>query len=96
MSEDGHRAAVRVRGAGTATGSFDPPGFAPPGSRVSVEYGGFYEIAGERIKRARIILNMNEVGIQIGAAPAPGTVGEQLAVGMQRLNARRMRKRANA
>ena len=73
-----------------------PPGFGPTGTRVNVEYGGFYEIEGERIKRARIILNMNDVGIQIGAAPALGSLGAHLAVRMQRLNARRMRRRASA
>ena len=96
LSEDGRHAAVRVRASGTALGPFDPPGFAPTGTRISAEYGGFYELEGERVKRARIILNMNDVGIQIGAAPPPGSRGERLAVRMQHLNARRMRKRAKA
>ncbi|MDP8942505.1 MAG: nuclear transport factor 2 family protein [Actinomycetota bacterium] len=96
LSEDGRHAAVRVRAGGVATGRFDPPGFAPTGTRVTAEYAGFYELEGERLKRGRVILNMNDVGVQIGALPGPGTPGERLAVAMQRLNARRMRRRARA
>ena len=96
LSEDGRRAAARVRGSGTATGPFDPPGFAPTGTRVSTEFGGFYEFEGERVKYARIIVNMNDVGIQVGAAPPPGSWGERLAVRMQHLAARRMRRQAGA
>ena len=43
-------------------------------------------------KRGRVIVNMNDVGTQIGAAPAPGTHAERLVVAMQRLNARRVRR----
>ena len=95
-AEEGRRAAVRVRAGGTASGPFDPPGFAPTGGRLVTEYGGFYEFDGDRVRHARVIVNMNDVGIQIGAAPAPGSVGERLAVRMQRLTARRMRRRAGA
>jgi len=96
VSEDGRHLAARVHAGGTLTGRFDPPGFAPTGTGVSTEYGGFYEFEGDRVKRARIIVNMNEVGVQIGAAPAPGSLGERVAVGIQRLAARRMRKRSQA
>jgi predicted ester cyclase len=95
-SEDGRHAAARVRVGGTMSGPFDPPGFAPTGSRIATEFGGFYELEGDRIKRGRIIVNMNDVGIQMGAAPPPGSRGEKLAVAMQRLSARRMRRRAKA
>jgi steroid delta-isomerase-like uncharacterized protein len=93
LSEEG-RAAAHVRVTGTMTGSFDPPGFAPTGTRVSSEYGGFYEFDGDRIRRARIIVNMNDSASQLGAAPKPGSRGERLVVLMQRLQARRMRRRA--
>jgi hypothetical protein len=56
---------------------------------VTTEFGGFYEFEGERVKRGRVIVNMNDVGIQIGAAPASGSRAERLALAMQRLNARR-------
>jgi predicted ester cyclase len=96
LAADGHRAAARVRVAGTVTGPYDPPGFAPTHRRLTTEFGGFYEFEGERVRRARIIVNMNDVAIQIGAAPRPGTPAERLAVAMQRLNARRIARRSNA
>lgn len=94
LGEDPGHVAARVRAGGTVTGRFDPPGFAPTGTRVETEYGGFYEFDGERVRRARIIVNMNDVGVQVGAAPSPGTRAERLAVRMQRLTARRMRRRS--
>jgi len=93
LSEDARHASVRVRVDGTLTGSLDPPGFAPTGTRVTAEYGGFYEFEGNRVKRARIIVNMNDLGVQVGAAPAPGSLGERVAVRVQHLTARRMRRR---
>jgi steroid delta-isomerase-like uncharacterized protein len=96
LAEDGRNAAARVRAGGTMTGTFDPPGFAPTGTRMGTEFAGFYEFEGDRIRRARIIVNMNDVGIQMGAAPPPGSRGERVAVAMQRLNARRTRRRAKA
>jgi len=96
LAEDGRHAAARVRVSGTVTGRLDPPGFAPTGAPMTTEFGGFYEFEGERVKRGRIIVNMNDVGIQIGAAPAPGSRAERLAVRMQRLTARRLRRGAKA
>lgn len=96
LAEDGRHAAALVRISGTVTGRFDPPGFAPTGARVTTEFGGFYEFEGERLKHGRIIVNMNDVGIQIGAAPTPGSRAERLALRMQHLNARRLRRRAKA
>ena len=93
LTEDGSGASVRARTTGTMTGPFDPPGFAPTGTRMTTEYGGFYEFEGDRIRRARIVVNMNDSASQLGAAPKPGSRGERLVVMMQRLQARRMRKR---
>lgn len=86
--------AVHMQVTGTMKGPLDPPGFAPSGARVSLEYGGFYELEGDRISRARIIMNMNEAGTQIGALPPPGSVGEKAAVFLQRLGAPVQRRRA--
>lgn len=93
LGEDGGSAAARVRVSATMAGSLDPPGFAPTGKRLALEYGGFYEIDGDRIKRGRIIVNMNDAAVQLGALPPPGSRGERAAVMVQRLQARLMRRR---
>jgi steroid delta-isomerase-like uncharacterized protein len=96
LADDGRHVAVRVVASGTATGRYDPPGFDPTNGRLAAEYGGFFELAGGRIRRGRVILNMNDVALQVGAAPAAGSRGEWLLVRLQRLNARRMRRRPRA
>jgi predicted ester cyclase len=96
LDEEGRHAAARVRVEGTMTGSAEPPGFAPSGTRVTTEFAAFYELEGERIKRERVILNMNDVGVQMGAVPAPGSRGEKLVAAIQHLTARRMRRRVKA
>jgi len=52
VADDGHRAAARLRVAETATGPYEPPGFAPTYRRLTTEFGGFHEFEGERVKRA--------------------------------------------
>lgn len=94
VGEDGASAAAHVRVTGTMHGPLDPPGFAPTNRRMSTEYGGFYEIAGDRVKRARIIINMNDAATQIGALPPGGSRGERAAVMLQRLQAPLMRRRS--
>jgi steroid delta-isomerase-like uncharacterized protein len=96
LSEDGRGAAAHVQIGGTMTGPLDPPGLAPTGTRMKSDYGGFYEFDGDRIRRARIIINMNATGSQLGAVPAPGSRGERLGVMLQRLQARRMRGRGSS
>lgn len=96
VAEDGSSIAVRVQAGGTFSGPLDPPGYAPTGRPVTAEYGGFFELERGRIKRGRVILNVNDVGVQIGALPAPGSVADRLGVILQRLNARRLRARGTA
>lgn len=79
--------AVRGRLGGTMRGPLDPPGFGPTNRPVASEFGGFYEIRGERICRARIIIDTRELAVQLRALPAPGGAGEGLAAGFQRLRA---------
>ncbi len=86
-------AAAHVRVSGTMNGPLDPPGFAPTGRPLATEYGGFYEFDGERIKRGRIIVNMNDAATQLGALPPPGSRGERAAVMVQRVQAALMRRR---
>ena len=87
LAQDGGVAA-QLRMTGTMKGKLDPPGFLPTGAPVSIELGAFYEFEGERIRRARLILNMTDAGVQIGALPAPGSAGEKVAVFAQGLQAR--------
>lgn len=93
-SPDGRHAAARIKVSGTFTGSYDPPGLAPTNGVVSTEFGAFYEFEGGQIKRERVILNMYDMGVQHGALPERGTLGERLAVAFQHLNAWRIRRRA--
>ncbi len=93
VAQDGGTA-VHTRVTGTMEGKLDPPGFHPTGARLSIEYGGFYEFERDRIRRARIILNMNDAAVQLGALPAPGSPGEKVAVLAQGLQARFKRRRA--
>ncbi len=79
LAQDGGVAA-QVRMTGTMKGKLDPPGFLPTGAHLSTEYGGFYELEGDRIRRARIIINMSDAAVQLGALPAPGSKGEKVAV----------------
>jgi hypothetical protein len=99
LSEDGRRAAVRWRVVGTMTGPWNAPGspaLAPTGSPFAVEIGAFYELERDRIRHGRVIVNQLDMGIQFGAMPPPGSRGEWLGAAMQRLKARRMRRRAKA
>lgn len=91
LSDDGRRAAVRVQIAGTMTGPY-PPGYAPTRRRLSTEFAGFCELEGGRICRERVIANVNDVAVQIGALPPPGSKTEGLAVRLQHLAAWRMRR----
>ena len=87
LAQDGGVAA-HVRMTGTMKGKLDPPGFLPTGAPISLDLGAFYELEGDRIRRARIILNMTDAAIQIGALPAPGSAGEKVAVFAQGLQVR--------
>lgn len=93
LAEDGGVSA-QVRMTGTMNGPLNPPGFAPSGRKVSLELGGFYEFDGDRIRAARIIINMQDAAVQLGALPPPGSPGEKVAVAVQRLQARFQRRRA--
>ncbi|MFQ5923133.1 MAG: ester cyclase [Anaerolineales bacterium] len=92
-SLDGTWAADRVRWQGTMFGPLDPPGFAPTGTRVEAELAGFFQFRDGLISSFTAIYDMLHIGQQIGAAPGAGSLGERMGVLMQRLAARRMRRR---
>ena len=93
-SFDRRKAIVPWRLTGTMTGPLDPPGYAPTGTRIQIEGDDHREIRGDLVYRCRILYDANNVAIQLGAIPAPGSRGERLGVALQHLQARRMRRRA--
>jgi predicted ester cyclase len=89
---DGSGFALRGRIGGTMKGPLDPPGLAPTGTRLDVEFGGFYEHDGHRVRRGRVILDQNAVATQLGALPPRGSFAERAGLVVQRLQAIRMRR----
>lgn len=96
ISLDGRRSAVSWRLTGTHLGPLDPPGFAPTGQRIDVVGSEVFEYRDGRIAAATVRWDMADVARQIGAAPPLGSRGERMAVRLQRLTARRMRRSAGA
>jgi steroid delta-isomerase-like uncharacterized protein len=94
LAQGGRGVAARVRMGGTFSGTFDPPGYTPTGTRVTTEFGSFLEFEGNRIKRGRVILNVQDVAVQVGAAPRRGGLADRLGVRMQHFGARLVRRRA--
>jgi steroid delta-isomerase-like uncharacterized protein len=81
-----NKAAFWWRGQGTMTGVLDPPGFAATRKSWQVEGADFHEYRDGRICHLRIVFNLVEVCQQIGLLPGPGTIGERLSVGLQRMS----------
>lgn len=95
-SFDRRKAIVPWRLSGTMTGPLDPPGFAATGRRIEFEGDDHWEFRGDLVYRCRVLYDANEVAVQVGAVPPPGSRGERAAVLLQRLQARRMRRRARS
>jgi hypothetical protein len=79
---------------GTMTGPLIPPGFAPTGRRVQFHGDDHWDFRGDLVCRCEAVYDLNAIGVQLGAAPAPGSRGERLAVLLQRMQARRLRRSA--
>lgn len=95
LSLDGTQASARFRLRGTMRGPMRPPGFAPTDGPIEDSGVEFYEeFRDGRLARCTILFDRLNVAEQIGAAPAPGSGAERLAVAVQRLQARRMRRDA--
>jgi steroid delta-isomerase-like uncharacterized protein len=93
LAFDGTRVAVRSRISGTMTGPMEPPGFAPTGGALEFESAEFWQFDGDLLARQSVILDMLALARQIGAAPQPGSLAERFNVWLQRLAARRARRR---
>jgi SnoaL-like domain len=92
LSPDGGMAVVPWRFTGTMTGPL-PPGFAPTRRTITFEGDDHWQFEGDRLVRCRVLFDVNDMAVQIGAAPAPGSAGEKAAVLLQRLTAWTMRRR---
>jgi steroid delta-isomerase-like uncharacterized protein len=89
----GDQVAWRWRMHGTMKGPLDPPGFAPSGRAMEVEGVDLWTLRDGRIARYRAFYDVNELAIQLGLAPAPGSRAEKTAVALQRLQMRIARRR---
>ncbi len=89
---DDSKAAFWWRGTGTLTGPLDPPGFAPTGKRFDIDGADFHEYRDGRIRRLRIVFDLNGASQQLGLVPAAGSRAERLAVVLQRLGVRFARR----
>lgn len=94
ISLDGTRVMAAWKGGGRMTGPLDPPGFAPTGGRVEMTGVDAHEFRGDLLRRVWTITDLNAIAVQIGAAPPPGSLGERLGIFMQKLMARRLRRKA--
>lgn len=86
------KAIVRWRCTGTMTGPLEPPGFAPTCQWIEFHGDDHWEFRGDRLCCCETLYDLNALGLQIGAVPAPGSTGERLAVLLQRRAAKRQRK----
>jgi steroid delta-isomerase-like uncharacterized protein len=93
LTPDGSVAAIRVHFTGTMLGRLDPPGFAPTGGPIDFMAVELFEFEGERPRHVELVFDVLALGTQIGAAPAPGSVGERLGLLLQRAQARSARRR---
>ena len=83
----GDQVAWRWRMRGTNTGPIDPPGFAPTGRTIEIEGVDLWTMRDGRIARYRAFYDFNELAVQLGLAPAPGSRLEQALATLQRLGA---------
>lgn len=93
LSLDGTVAATRVHFTGTMRGRLDPPGFSPTNGPVDFCGVERFEFKDGKVERVELLFNVMELGVQIGAAPAPGSAGDKVGLLLQRLQARLARRR---
>jgi steroid delta-isomerase-like uncharacterized protein len=82
----------------TLTGTFNgaamaASGFAPTGQRVEMHGMSRVELRGDKVARLVQYYDTTEFGRQVGAVPKRGSVGERIGLMLQKMAARRMRKR---
>ncbi len=85
---------VRWHAEGTHRGELE--GLAPTGTRASVTGIGIGRWEDGKLVEAWTEWDNLGLARQLGAAPPEGSVGEKIGVGVQRLAARRMRKKSQS
>jgi len=93
VSLDGTQAAHAWTGRGTLRGKLDPPGFAPTNTILDMYGVSQWEFRDGLLAHLRENTDVYAVARQAGALPEPNTRKERLGVWMQRLEARRLRRR---
>jgi len=96
VSADGSTVATWFTVRGSFSGPLDPPGFAPTNTAIQVAGMDRTEIRDGLVARHQIFYDTTTVARQIGAAPLPGTIGERIAIGLQRWTARGLRRRSTS
>jgi steroid delta-isomerase-like uncharacterized protein len=90
---DRRQAALPWRIAGTMLGRAEPSGFAPTGAHVEVQGVDLYAFRDGLLTRVQTHYDLMDWGRQLGLVPAHGSRAERLAVRLQRLGARRQRRK---
>lgn len=85
---DGPRAAYWWKASATHRGALDPPGIPATGRRIEFDGVDIHEYRDGKVAKLRIIFNMNDVAVQLGLLPAPGSRAETVMVGIQKLRSR--------
>ena len=90
---DNTKAGALWQGTARFTGRLDPPGFAPTGGPIEMNGMDLHEFRDGLLCRVITHMDTMDVARQIGAGPEPDTRLERMGVAMQRLQARRMRRK---
>ncbi|MFE5703197.1 ester cyclase [Rhodococcus koreensis] len=88
VASDGPRAAYWWKATATHQAPLDPPGIPATGKHIEFDGVDIHEYRDGKVAKLRIIVNMNDIAMQLGLLPAPGSTAEKVMVGMQKLRSR--------
>jgi steroid delta-isomerase-like uncharacterized protein len=92
MTVSGTQVAWAWRMHGTMSGPIEPPGFAPTGRSMHVDGVDLWVMREDRIAVYRAFYDLNDLSVQLGILPPPGSRAERVTVALQRLQARLIRR----
>jgi steroid delta-isomerase-like uncharacterized protein len=93
VAVDGPRVVVPWHMSATFTGPLDPPGYAPTGDRVELDGLDIWDLRDGLVAHYRAYYDSMNIARQIGMMPEPGSRLEKASAAMQRLLAKRRRRR---